>query len=321
MNNTDCTHDWAHNTDKHEQGQTNNMRFNGMALYSYSTVIANKFPDKMTIVIANDGIKNSTTTAKHKRQAGHAIPPGWNIIDVDLPPHSSSPRPGGLLLDLKGLRICHDYMKANLTCQAKIYHNAKNRVSKINRWGVYEEYIQQVNMLGELLSRKGITHADMGITAGGLEGIAVMAAQKKEDDTRRRKAKAAKQLLEEHGYAISWRQGKPLPGRINWEGTYLRIDEDGQNVETSRGVVVPLRDALGLFKVATTVRRMDRMRYNLWSRDRTAYSVAGYLLHSIDLNGDCVVGCHKLTYEEMKLCFEDAVKRGLLPTNKEEEIK
>ena len=76
---TNCTHKWAHNTEEDRSGRTGNVSFFGMSLSHYATVIAVKYPKKHTVVIAGDGIRNSTTTESNKSRAIRAMPDGWRF--------------------------------------------------------------------------------------------------------------------------------------------------------------------------------------------------------------------------------------------------
>ena len=54
---THCVHRWAHNEDPSKHGKTRNVRFDGMSLYHWSTVIAVKYPKQKVVVVAGDGIR------------------------------------------------------------------------------------------------------------------------------------------------------------------------------------------------------------------------------------------------------------------------
>lgn len=66
---------------------------------------------------------------------------------------------------------------------------------------------------------------------------------------------------------------------------YLRISEDGQSIETSQRVIVPIREAKILYQMIVN------------GKDIKGYNIAGYTV--IGLNGILKIGCHKINLKNM----------------------
>ena len=133
-------HRWAHNKNPKKTGTQGNMSFKGMKIYSYSTVIAVKYPNKKgdggTCIFVGEGIYNSTTTMKHKSKASAALPPGWTRVTVDLPPreYSYGFSDGELIVDKDGLKVCHKHMVERLKEKAQEVKDAKSYSSRARKW-------------------------------------------------------------------------------------------------------------------------------------------------------------------------------------------
>ena len=66
-------------------------------------------------------------------------------------------------------------------------------------------------------------------------------------------------------------------------------------VETSQGASVPVKDALLLWNLATRCRG----RQQGWKRNGENLRLGSYHLDSVTKEGNAVIGCHRLNYEEM----------------------
>jgi hypothetical protein len=66
---------------------------------------------------------------------------------------------------------------------------------------------------------------------------------------------------------------------------YVRISQDGQNIETSQRVSVPIREAKVLYKLIKA------------GKDIKGFNISGYTV--IGLNGVLKIGCHKINIDNM----------------------
>ena len=194
---------------------------------------------------------------------------------------------------MPGLRRAHKYGK---TCVAELavkVKNAKSYAIRAKAWKEFQHKRERVNSLGRFLKR-----ADLLPTQYGLNW------QMEDANLARWTAKVAERSRAcVHGMTKSfeeqladWRARKRAKLTAWNRGFYLRMSRDKKYVETSHGAVVPVGDARKLFKLCTLVRLGAGYVYS----SGHAVSVGPYALRTIEPNGDCVVGCHTLKYEEME---------------------
>lgn len=321
---THCVHRWAHNEDPEKHGKTRNVRFAGMSLYHWSTVIAVKYPKQKLVVIAGDGIRNSTTTCSEKNRAINALPPGWQYVYVDCDTY------GRDLESIEGLRRCHDEMKRTLHDKAKLVVESRRGASMavayeriwMPLWGRWDD-------LTAMLKRKPCdcrqfftpsqlvtiddscrVHRESKSRRDAAYADRMQARRRKEEE---RRAEQAKTETED---AELWRRHEYNGTRIYWYGTYVRLSSSGYFVETSKGVAVPFGDALKLFRLCKAAKaHASALPEHLIA---TLPTVGYYRVVEITAAGDAVVGCHHLKYEEMDRCFKDAEQRRLVPTPEQE---
>lgn len=318
---TDCVHRWAHNEDKDKTGVTGHMRFHGNALYSYATIIAVKHPKQKTVVFAGDGIFNSPTTCNHKGNAKRALPPGWKTVEVDV-----ASRCGGDLLKIRDIRKCHDGMLADLREKLKRSMLPTRAPSRAKLFREYQAHRERCDRVAEFLGRRPFrepAELDAGFREKCVEAERKrVAAELRRDLKRRKEAEKlwAERIEKERQNAALWRSHKYAGNALYFEGTYIRLTEGGGSVETSRHVVVELADALRLFRMA----QCCRSHKAAWSAVNLHESprVGPYRVVSVDAEGNAVVGCHRLTFDEMQMCFGEALSKGLVEEEeKTEEAK
>ena len=328
---THCVHRWAHNEDPNKTGKTRNVRFDGMSLYHWSTVIAVKYPKQKTVVVAGDGIRNSASTCCEKQRCVNALPPGWNVIYVDCfrPGYAGETSHGHELESLRGLRKCHDAMKKELKRKAKIVTSSRRGASRrgasmaVARQRIWNVLRVRVDVLAEFLHRKPVNEADY-FTAEEREVIAESvrthdaqrALQDQRNEARRQRqrlaveAQLAKLAAEETADAELWRRHEYRAQRMHWYGTYVRLSRGGDCVETSKGVVVPIADALRLFRMCSLVKARGEA-VTVFS-DLAVPTIGGYRVNAVEATGNARIGCHYLKFEEMERCFKVAEQRRLV---------
>ena len=178
----------------------------------------------------------------------------------------------------------------------------------------YEEYLREVgrcNDLAKFLGRKPIiprqlSEEDMAKAKEAERKAQEAEIRRVELYQKQRERERAERAEKERDAAELWREHK-LEGRRYFDGTYLRLSPTGKQVETSRGVVVTVREATALYALCSKVRAVGVEPHAL-----PELKVDGYRLDRIKANGDCEVGCHNLTWDEMDRCHTEAVRRGLL---------
>lgn len=318
---------WAHNKDpdKRKTG-SGNLTYEGFSAYSWSTVVAHKYPDKTgeggTVVMAGDGIRNSGYTCRHKSRLRRALPPTWNVVWVDVP---NTYKPGAALTTHAGLAECLAHQKANVKKLVEGMDAAKNYRSRarIYTHGLLRK-IELYNDLAKYLVRKPLTLEGLKVDRAAEEANvrraneAACIAEKSANDTspaaeaRREKRNAAK--LREHANKIQkWRNGlaatcpDPLKARGDrWRSTYddfipLRLQKNGDDweVQTARRVRLPVRTALYAYRASLLARAGDADKVN-------GRHVNGFTISGADGEGNLRVGCHRLAAAEMDLLFAKA---------------
>lgn len=312
---THCVHRWAHNTDPYKSGRTGNRHYDGMSYYLYATVMAVKYPKQGVVVVAADGVRNSMTTTAERYRIFNALPPDLHAIYVDCDEY------GHRLESVAGIRKCHDAMKKKLRQLADDLRKARLGASQALAYERFMIYRFKCNEVAKFLKRKQIETDDC-FAADEREIIAQSRDKHAEqvrirDERNRVKREAAdaawakrKAELEatEAADAELWRRHEYKGERWYWNGTYVRLSRDGRHVETSKGVVVPFADALRLFRLCR-IHRDKAEGIQFIMRD---VEVGGYRINHIGDDGSCVVGCHRLSYDEMERCFETAEQRQLV---------
>lgn len=289
-------HKWTRNTDPDKHGKQGNMSFRGMAAYSYATVVAYKYPNKNgdggVCFIVGEGIWNSTSTTRHKYAFVRALPESWTRIWVDLQGRSYGPSHGEELTSMPGLRRAHEYGKPCVKELAEKVKNAKSYVIRARAWEKFQHKRGRVNDLGRFLKRADLLPTQYGLDwqteDANLARWTAKVAERSRTKTRREEKSFEEKL-------VDWRARKRTKLVVWNRGFYLRMSRDKKYVETSHGAIVPVGDARKLFKLCTLARRDPKSVYG-----RDLASVGPYTLRTIEPNGDCVVGCHTLKYEEME---------------------
>lgn len=289
-------HKWARNTDPDKHGKQGNMSFQGMAACSYATVVAYKYPNKKgdggICVIAGEGIRNSSTTRRHKYAFVRALPESWTRIWVDLK-QSYCYTHGEDLTSMPGLRRAHEYGKTCVAELAEKVKNAKSYVIRARAWETFQHKRGRVNDLGRFLKRADLLPTQYGLD-WQTEDANLARWTAKVAERRRTKTQREEKSFEEK--LVDWRARKRAKLAVWNRGFYLRMSRDKKYVETSHGAIVPVGDARKLFKLCALIRRDAKSVYS----PNPAVGVGHYTLRTIEPNGDCVVGCHTLKYEEME---------------------
>ena len=290
-------HKWARNADPDKHGKQGNMSFRGMAAYSYATVVARKYPNKKgdggVCVIAGEGIRNSVYTMRHKRAFQEALPASWTRIWVDLK-QSSGYSHGEDLTSMPGLRRAHEYGKTCVKELAEKVKNAKSYAIRAKAWKEFQHKRERVNSLGRFLKRADLLPTQYGLDWEAEDANLARWTAKVAERSRTCVRGMTKPFEEQ---LADWRARKRAKLAVWNRGFYLRMSRDKKYVETSHGAVVPVGDARKLFKLCALVRR--DANGSVYS-PALAVGVGPYTLRTIEPNGDCVVGCHTLKYEEME---------------------
>jgi hypothetical protein len=267
-------------------------------------------------------------TTKHKSRLHRALTPDWKVLYVDVSPEmGASDRygtPANEIRTLVGLRAIHDWQKKHLHELAKAIPAAKNYRSRARLYQY--DFVRALgghNKLGEFLKRGAKLSCDFGLDARAeLDNV------KRADECRDRpvdmspaavakREKAAVRRAGEYDRKVQkWRDGEThqCPDKPGSRCRYsdpvplrLRKTGDEWQVQTARGVTMPISHALMAYRVSLLARKGTDVA------SLAGHHVSNFTVGSVNPeNGDLRVGCHVLAGKEMDLLFAKAKELGAL---------
>lgn len=104
-----------------------------------------------------------------------------------------------------------------------------------------------------------------------------------------------------------WLVGEDVRVRYHGGAALLRVK--GSDVQTTQGAHITVSDAWKLWKLVRRCRRREEG----WRRNGETVDLSGYSLDSVTSRGDVVIGCHRISYEEMER-VSDPVWRAFAPS-------
>jgi hypothetical protein len=282
-------HYWANKVQS--QGACGNIFFEGDTIYSYGHHFPMaRFTGKETaggkeiVLVTTDTY--SSTTSGHMSLVRQSIPPSVHVIDVpDVAPpinheknlKSFQPRIDKVVDELRRCRQGVSYRLNQihrLSLDAQIYAERIMDRSALGLIALPDDFQSIVNKAYEREQRKSEI-----------------------DEKKRAAMRAAREERERLemlniGEKIeAWRAGKSVS--LPWSlPVMLRLDGNGQTVETSKGARVPLKDAERLYWFA---RQYAGMSY----QSSEPFKIGVYSLDRIDADGTVHAGCHTISPEEI----------------------
>lgn len=288
FNNRMVAHVWAQQTQP--EGRGSNFYFEGPTLYSYGK----HFPIATFHTVKGKGAavlfttdRRSVSTSKHCSFARNALHgrdvPIFNVADVgDV-----------LLTKATHNKNREDYKKRIETATAEL---ARGRDPQRLAWRVSEVLglHAEANRYAEFFSLPWRLKAP-DITE---DYIAQVKEKAKAATAKQKKAKAAaekKRAAELAAIIAEWRAGEAvtLPGWGAAVDTMLRIK--GEEVETSRGARVPVKDARRACKFVREVKNAGQP----WQKNGQRVPVGQFELDSVDTEGNVRAGCHFIKWDEI----------------------
>jgi hypothetical protein len=298
-------HLWANQSQNKARTSKRTVSFFGNELYSYSTKIAELFPEHNFAMVTTRNY--SITRAKHQRYLRNALPSHYRIIEV-----YDSFRPENII----------DHFKANLETQIAKLKNARTPAK-------YLVEIEKQRRNAELYLQNFSEIYKGGFTRAGEERFyqqltELIEAQSKFADTADSKAlakaytqdKEAKekekreQIREEYNARVkAWKnherdsEGKLITvpqSQIQimcGETDFARLSKDGKEFESHRGARIPKNAGLALFRIITAFITEGK-------EVELPITIGSYTLNNIYAEGNCVIGCHRFSYEELKSVYE-----------------
>lgn len=298
-------HLWANQSQNEARESNRRIKFINTELYSYGTKIAQLFPAHNIAVVTTR--KYSQTTSKHQRYLRDALSSQYRIIEI-----YDNFRPQGII----------QHFNEQMETQIAKLKNARTPVKylvEINKQlKNAEQYLQNFSYIyTDDFTRAGQEHFYQQLTE-------LIEAQSKFVDSADSKAlaktytqvKEAKekgkreQIREDFNRRVkAWqnheRDDKDQPITIPQsqlsimvsETDFARLSKDGTQFESHRGARISKEHGLALFRIIKDFVTEGK-------EVSLPMSIGSYQLDRIDRSGDCLIGCHRFSYAELKRVFE-----------------
>lgn len=261
------------------------MSFDGDSFYSYAAKIGKRIRRNGAVAYLLNRHSYSNTTSKHQGRLASAIPAGETVFRT----YSTK------LDDLTGLELFKESLKLAAQCAVKA-ENA--RTAQAWHRSQQARWLEQASAVKVFYSLKA-----------ALPDISAVVEQLKRAEATEAKREAARQVQIERDAAEAvqrWLNGESDSCPYAISRVYLRaisLDVDGGRVrrgdpktwttqlETSKGVRVPLADAERAFRFAIA------RRVKGWHRNGETFAVGGYQLDAVTPEF-IIAGCHKIEFGE-----------------------
>lgn len=283
-------HLWANQSQAEARNQRRNFYFEGATIYSYGGhfPIAMHVTHKKRRCVLFTTREYSPTTSKHKwivRGAMRGL--GLPVFHVQHPTR----------LDHK------DNLKAYATEIISYAQKAKRARSNAG-WLTREAQatIEEANAYSKFfgLRKQFAMPGDLDLAE-----IAAKEKRARELETKRAAARRAEHERQEREFLVKaeaaierWRsladtdEDKPVLDRLKYFGTgktFLRVH--GSRLESSRGAIVPLDEAIRLLPLIRSGRE--------WQANGVQQAVGQFWLRSVDAQGNVQIGCHYIERQEI----------------------
>ena len=273
----EVAHLWAHQTQEHASGPGHTIRFYGDALYSYQEQIGQLVERKGKRAALLHSGSWSITTTTHQQNAAMAV---QHLPSFTVPEISST---GPLSKEQHKLNINHyraEIAKASATAvRARVW--SEHHADRATRLTVAARgYCRFFGLRYKI--------ADPEDKAGVLRFI----AQQKKAQAKSLARKRAERATYLRKHLPGWRNGTM---DLNSSDTFLRVR--GENVESSRGAVVPASDARRLLPLIQAIKNGERAPF---VANGEKVRVGYYSLDAITSSGTVRIGCHTIPWAEIE---------------------
>lgn len=282
MNSRELFHAWA--AQSRPSAKSGNVSFDGPVLYSYAEPIGYLLGDDRVLLSRQ---KFSVTTSSHQTQAAYAVHHMQRVFAPVLPHRT------GQSLDLVHIQNDQKWMNRVEETRKKYLANRQKR----SLLGKIEIALAQRDAYSAFFNL-GWTRPSMDELDKRLE-VEALRMKAWAEVIRKQEAEAAIARVKEQAEAlVDWRNNvaRRYP---HFEVTALRLSEDKQCIETTRGARVPVDVAPLLWKLANRARNTCEV-YEPTGRA----AVGDYRLTRIESDGTLVVGCHTIPFSELEIIAE-----------------
>lgn len=272
---SEVCHVWAQQNQ--DEGKASRIFFKGEKIYSYGShfCMARILPSG-TVVYGTH--RYSSSTGKHQSRVRSAVSHRTMVYCRDPDQSASRNR---------------EYAQSEIVSLLRDAES-KPRIRQTTRDDLRLEAVRVGNQFNEYLAalpekERNVQPIDLS-TMGDLVQDAIAAEARRVQ----RAKDAEKQRIEQQKVHIAeWRQGV-FHGQMYDLPTMLRLSPDKTEVQTSRGAAIPVSHAKRLWPLIVNVRAVKKP---LTGRD---FKLGFYTLSEIKENGDIVVGCHNIGFNEIE---------------------
>jgi ribosomal protein L9 len=274
---TEITHVWV--SGEVERGRTSydRMSFDGDTFYSYSTPIAHRrIINDETVYIINS-YTFSSTSAKHRTKVVVSLPTHNNIVHVEYP-HKR----GSAGIDQLSNDEIADTLREEI---AELWEKAQTAHTKgLTYLTSIERNIEYLKTIGEYNPADDILALNKDIRNEIIQTSYKEGAKqsKRQEEKREREKEREREKKRERRVKIAQEYNVPFE-QVDENKTYLKIT--GNDIITSRGAIVPLNQALKLYRL--------RAHRSLVGKNIGYYEIKDVNDKSIQIN------CHKIEWAEI----------------------
>jgi hypothetical protein len=313
VSNSQVAHLWANQSQSH--ARSNSMSFKGPNLYSYSTCIAAIHETAKTgirVYLINSRKYSPTTSSRHMPQVSNAIRGLDSVVVIGVPEvFNNTVYDSGMPLPSLSART-HSINQSYLSAQYKDYAARLMRVRSLGYW--HEESLRDkctaayaYARVFDLPSPQELDYARDWSSAQERQNRLARDPKRVAREAAKERARAerlawdAKTREERLAEDLSkFRAGKPVSSISGfWDGdgaAYLRVIDNGEIVQTSRGASVPVYSAIRAIGFIRAV----MARGKEWKRNGEQCPVGKFQIDTIAVNGDIKAGCHFIKWPEIE---------------------
>lgn len=283
--NREIPHLWMHKTQPHARNAKGSLYFEGATIYSYGSYfpIARHVTNSKgeACVYVNPG-SYSVTTSKHQSMVRASIPARVPVFNIDP--------------DMSTVRALPEYVE-RLDKAIGVMSRARSSAEWRHRTAI--EIRTEALAFCEFWSLDASTLPE--VPALDSEALEVYKAREAERNRAKREADKAKEAERKVMIARAceaWRNGSPDYSMQAYNASpMLRLSADGSEVETSRGVKVPVDAA----KIALEIVREVKASGVPWTcPPAERVSIGHFSLDKVEADGTLHAGCHVIACAEIE---------------------
>ncbi|RLA69851.1 MAG: hypothetical protein DRG09_04785 [Epsilonproteobacteria bacterium] len=288
--NSSVFHFWANQTQDHASNQKRSVSFEGTKLYSYSLLIANIVNPETVLIHISD---NSVTTNRHINQACYSVNHKTIIICPTIDPLYKSEHKENL-----------EYFKTEIKGHLLKSERARSGHSKQWNFDQAETMIKEHN---DYLKLFKIRRKALNINDYDLSKIVELNKKEKLLIAKKKRSEKLKIIKINNAKILLWKKGNNIHLSYNLP-VFLRVDHDNDRIETSKGAYIPISFTAILWR---KVRDCIKNKVTYKPDHNHSFKVGLYTLDAIQKNGDIMIGCHSIAFNELSAIAKQLNYKGV----------